>query len=209
MEENIISKVYVATDEMGRIVRCEGGYTTPVDLTGWVQIDEGAGDRYNLCQGNYFDGGLYTDDGIPRYKLVDGAAVERLQEEIDADRLPSAKAEKIAKSKTDLETYLASHPLQWTDGEYYSITREKQAQLSGKMAAAQAAQLLGQPYIMKWNDTGMVCREWSLSDIAALGLAIDARVTALVTYQQTQEIAINAAQTMAELESIEVDYDSV
>lgn len=82
----ITSKVYVLTDDQNRIIRCEGGYTTPAGLTGWVQIDEGTGDRYNLCQSHYFDGGLYTDDGIPRYKLVDGAPVLRSDEEIEADR---------------------------------------------------------------------------------------------------------------------------
>ena len=84
--EIIKSKVYVKTDDLDRITRCEGGYTTPSDLTGWVQIDEGTGDRYNLCQSHYFDGGLYTVDGIPRYKLEDGRAVERTAEEIEADR---------------------------------------------------------------------------------------------------------------------------
>ena len=82
------SKVYVQTDGQNRIFRCEGGYTTPADLTGWVQIDEGTGDRDNRCQSHYFEGGLYTDDGIPRYKLMDGAAVERTVEEIAADRVP-------------------------------------------------------------------------------------------------------------------------
>lgn len=85
MEQNL-SKVYVLTDDQSRITRCEGGYTTPADLTGLVQIDEGTGDRYNLCQSHYFGDGLYTDDGIPRYKLQDGQAVERTQEEIEADR---------------------------------------------------------------------------------------------------------------------------
>ena len=82
----VTSKVYVQTDDQSRITRCEGGYTTPADLIGWVQIDEGTGDRYNLCQSHYFDGGLYTDDGIPRYKLADGAPVLRSDEEIEADR---------------------------------------------------------------------------------------------------------------------------
>lgn len=84
--ENYKSKVYVSADDQSRIIRCEGGYTTPADLTGWVKIDEGTGDRYNLCQSNYFDGGIYTADGIPRYKLADGQAVERTAEEIAADR---------------------------------------------------------------------------------------------------------------------------
>lgn len=82
----ITSKVYVLTDDQNRIIRCEGGYTTPNDLTDWVQIDEGTGDRYNLCQSHYFDGGLYTDDGIPQYKLADGAPALRSDEEIEADR---------------------------------------------------------------------------------------------------------------------------
>lgn len=81
------SKVYVLADDQGRITRCEGGYTTGniANPENWVQIDEGTGDRYNLCQSHYFDGGLYTEDGVPRYKLVDGQAVERTEEEIAAD----------------------------------------------------------------------------------------------------------------------------
>jgi hypothetical protein len=80
------SKVYIQTDASGRIARCEGGYTTPADMTGWVEIDEGTGDRYNLCQSHYFDGGLYTMDGIHRYKYADGKCSLRSDAEIDADR---------------------------------------------------------------------------------------------------------------------------
>lgn len=80
------SKVYVQTDERGRIVRCEGGYTTPPDLSGWTEIDEGVGDHFNLAQSQYFPDGLYTADGIPRYKLQDGVPVERTEDEIQADR---------------------------------------------------------------------------------------------------------------------------
>ena len=86
MDEIALSKVYVKADDSGRVIRCEGGYTTPADLSGWIKIDEGTGDRYNLCQSHYFEGGLSTDDGIPRYKLVDGAPVLRTEEEIQADR---------------------------------------------------------------------------------------------------------------------------
>ena len=80
------SKVYIQTDADGRILRCEGGYTTPADLTGWLEIDEGTGDRYNLCQSHYFDGGLYTMDGIPRYHWDGEKAVLRSDEELEADR---------------------------------------------------------------------------------------------------------------------------
>ena len=80
------SKVYIQIDNQGRILRCDGGYTTPADLTGWIEIDEGTGDKYNLCQSHYFDGGLYTMDGIPHYRWDGSAAVLRTEEEMEADR---------------------------------------------------------------------------------------------------------------------------
>ena len=90
------SKVYIQTDTEGRILRCEGGYTTPVDLAGWQEIDEGNGNRYNLCQSHYFDGGLYTMDGIPRYRWDGSMAALRTEEELEADRaaIPEPKPSK-------------------------------------------------------------------------------------------------------------------
>lgn len=84
------SKVYVLPDADGRITRIDGGYTLSniKDFTEWVLIDEGNGDKYNLCQGNYFDKPLYDERGICRYKLVNGRPVERTQEEMDADYVP-------------------------------------------------------------------------------------------------------------------------
>ena len=84
------SKVYVLPDADGRITRINGGITLSniQDFTGWVLIDEGYGDRYNLCQGNYFPQPIMDDRGIYRYKLADGKAVERTQEEMDADYVP-------------------------------------------------------------------------------------------------------------------------
>ena len=84
------SKVYVLPDTEGRITRIDGGYTLSniKDFTDWVLIDEGYGDRYNLCQNNYLPGPLYDDRGLCRYKLVNGRPVERTQEEMDADYVP-------------------------------------------------------------------------------------------------------------------------
>lgn len=84
------SKVYVLPDAEGRITRIDGGYTLSniKDFTDWMLIDEGYGDRYNLCQGNYFDKPIMDDRGVCRYKLVDGKPVERTQEEMDADYVP-------------------------------------------------------------------------------------------------------------------------
>lgn len=126
-----------------------------------------------------------------------------------AAELAAAKVERISQSKTDLAAYLESHPLQWTDGEYYAITAEKQQQLTSKIMSATMAQTMSADYHLTWNSTGEVCKEWTLTDLTALAFAIDARVTALVTYQQTQEVAMRSAATMEALDAIEVNYDSV
>lgn len=207
--EIVTSKVYVKVDEQNRIVRCEGGYTTPSDLTDWIEIDEGTGDKYNLCQSNYFESGLYTSDGIPIYKLENGKPVERSEDEINEDLLPNLKSEKILKSKSDLQNYLANNPILWSDGEYYGITSEKQQWLTGKLVAAQAAISTEQPIDLTWNSVGEVCKPWTLEELTALGLAIEKRVTALVTYQQKKEKAISSASSVAEVESITVNYDEV
>lgn len=100
------SKVYIQTDAEGRILRCEGQYTLPSDLDGWTLIEEGAPcDRLNLAQSHYFPGGLYTMDGIHRYRWDGSQAVERSEEELEADRLPIIAAQARAqRDKLLLET---------------------------------------------------------------------------------------------------------
>ena len=81
------SRVYILLDAQNRITRIEGEYSLPADLAGWVLIEEGAScDRLNLAQSHYLDGGLYTMQGIPRYKYEGGACVLRSVAELAADR---------------------------------------------------------------------------------------------------------------------------
>ena len=76
--------VYVKTDEEGRIRAVDSSYNN-TDFTGWTQIDEGTEYKHSHAMSNYL-GSLYTDDGIPRYALADGAPILRSAEEIEADR---------------------------------------------------------------------------------------------------------------------------
>lgn len=105
MEEHIdLYHVYVQTDEQGRIIAVNSSAFVPAE---WgTEIDSGLGDKHHHAQGNYFPGGVYTDDGIPRYKLVEGKAQERTEEEIQADRgaipepvIPPTNAELEAENK--------------------------------------------------------------------------------------------------------------
>lgn len=72
--EDSLSKVYIKIDNRNRILRCEGGYTIQnIDnIDEWVFIDEGEGDKFNLCQSNYFEKDIITFEGVPRYKYENG-----------------------------------------------------------------------------------------------------------------------------------------
>ena len=126
-----------------------------------------------------------------------------------AARLAARKIERIAESKAQLSDYLLCHPMQWTDGQYYAITAEKQQQLTSKIMSATLAAQTAQPYALTWNATGEECQAWTLENLTALAFAIDARVTSLVSYQQAQEVSMRDAPTLEALEAIPVDYDSV
>lgn len=79
--------VYVRSDCEGCITAVNSSAFLP-DTTGWTEIDSGYGDKYHHAQGNYFDKPLCDERGVYRYKLADGKAVERSQEEMDADYTP-------------------------------------------------------------------------------------------------------------------------
>ena len=210
----MVSKVYVMVDAAKRIIRCEGGITTPDDLTGWLQIDEGTGDKYDLCQSYYFDGGLFTKDTpyVPRYKLVDGVPVLRSEEEITADRLPDLDALRAAKqevNKAALADWLAAHPLTWTDGKTYGVTEQDQTEMAINLAQYQLAAAAGQPAALEWHAQKQQCHTFTIDEYTALSLAIAAYVYPYRRYQEQVKAAIYAAQGKEELDAIKIDYGSV
>ena len=79
--------VYVKTDSSGYITAVNSS-TFLTDLTDWMEIDSGYGDKYHHAQGNYFPESIMTMGGAYRYKLVDGEVVE-----CTADELKAQKAE--------------------------------------------------------------------------------------------------------------------
>lgn len=97
------SRVYVLLNEQNMITRLEDEYSLPSDLTNWTLIDEGYGDKYNLAQSHYLAKPLYTQDGIPQYKLDDGVVTPRTEDEIEADRskLPQPEIQPTNKELMD------------------------------------------------------------------------------------------------------------
>lgn len=87
--ENEPTKVYIKTDSNNNVTAVNSSIFLS-DFTGWIYIDEGYGDKYAHAQGNYFDKPIMTDDGIYRYKYVNGAVAEKTDEEIaeEIEQLP-------------------------------------------------------------------------------------------------------------------------
>lgn len=164
----ILSKVYVKVNERGHIIQCEGGITTPDEQAEWVQIDEGTGDKYDLCQSHYFDGGLYTDDGISRYKLVNGAPVLRSEDELAADRLDVLRAAKHAEiSAASQAAIYAGMDVETTQGtEHFSLTDKDQINLTtAKNEIDKGAPV----YLYHTDDT--LCRIFTADEIKAIAQA--------------------------------------
>lgn len=76
--------VYIRVDDAGRVVNINSSAFLS-NVEGWVEIDRGAGDRYQHAQGNYMPGPLFNSNGIPIYKLETGKIVNRTDEEMMAD----------------------------------------------------------------------------------------------------------------------------
>lgn len=83
-------KVLVRIDAAKRIIAINSTAFLQ-DTTGWVQIDEGSGDKFHHAQGNYLPTPLMDDQCRYLYKLADGAVVERTTEELEADALPASE----------------------------------------------------------------------------------------------------------------------
>lgn len=121
------------------------------------------------------------------------------------------KQSMIEQSKTLLQEYLQNNPLlsyaKYEDGRYYTVTQEKQQQLTSKLFMATIKALNREVYALTWNDTGNICEEWTLEELTQLSEEIDDFVTDKVTKQQHIEVVIRNATTLEELESIVINYE--
>ena len=122
---------------------------------------------------------------------------------------PEYKQDKIQASKEGLASFLANNPIKWKDGKYYSVTQEKQSQLTSIIATYQIEVRSNPSAVITWNSTGEECVEWNINELCALAVAIKNYVKPLVTYQQEKEIEINNAKSMAEVDAVVIDYSTV
>lgn len=121
--------------------------------------------------------------------------------------IDDAKVLKVTESKEKLAKWLANNPMLYTDGKLYSVTAEKQSLLNGNLASYERAKAAGIDYPLKWNSTGEECTEYSYEELVGLSLAIAAYVAPKVSAQQEIELAINACESIEELDKVVISYD--
>lgn len=63
-------KVYVKLDENNVITQINSSIFLK-DMTDYICIDEGMGDKFAHAQGNYLEKGLFDEQGRYNYKLID------------------------------------------------------------------------------------------------------------------------------------------
>lgn len=163
---------------------------------------------------------IETDDGaeLRTYTVADWLRCEAVGNQVTLSNSPkpvpppvdldALREERIAQSKTALDDYLEAHPLLWRDGKRYSVTDQKTTLLTKAILTYQIKLAAGVPAILKWNDTGEVCTEWTLEELSALAIAIDGFVSPLVAHQQTLEVMIRNAATEEEIRAVGITYDS-
>lgn len=144
---------------------------------------------------------VLNDDGT---RIIDVVATEPI---ITEEQINECKNKRVAESKVKLAEWLATHPMLFTDGKYYSVTEEKQALLNGNLASYERATKAGIEYPLKWNSTGEECSEWTYNELLSLSLSIAAYVAPKVATQQTIEIVIKECDTIEDIENIVINYD--
>jgi len=78
MEDKI--KVYVQVDSNNIIIGIDSSIFL-FKVEGWVQIDEGTGDKFSHAQTMYLEKGLIDSNSSYNYKLVNGDVVELTDQE--------------------------------------------------------------------------------------------------------------------------------
>ena len=108
-----MSIVYVKPNEHGYITAVDSSAFL-TDITGWVEIDRGKGDRFHHAQNNYFYKPIETDGGAYRYRLVSGqdkkwreCTPEEIASQEEANKPTPAPAGNLEERVTAVESDVA------------------------------------------------------------------------------------------------------
>lgn len=191
-------QVYVKLNEQNLIMAINSSDFI-ANVSGWVQIDEGEGDKYHHAQGNYLPKPLRDEEGNLRYKLVDGKVVERSQEEIDEGNFPVVKQAKLAElSQACNQAINAGTQVEVSTGmESFTYSLDDQANVS---EMATAVTLGADGYLYHAN--GGKCRLYNFPEIVTMYVALSTLKTHHLTYHNLLKQYVNSLTTTKEIEAV-------
>lgn len=154
---------------------------------------------------------LDTKIGLINKDIV-GVKESLTPKSIDEMTLSEAIDNRVQESKMMLAFFLESHPLFSTchnsDGEYYSVTSEKQQYLLSMISIAEAAKASGVEYTPSWNAKGKACTyDWTIDQLKQLALEIANYVRPLISKQQKMEVEIKALTDIASVKAYQISFE--
>lgn len=196
-------QVYVKLNEQNLITAINSSAFLS-DTSGWVQIDEGEGDKYHHAQGNYLPKSIRTDDWDYRYKLKDGKVVELSEEELEANKLPNVRQAKLAElSQACNQAINAGTQVEVSTGvEAFTYSIDDQANVS---EMATAVTLGADGYLYHAN--GGKCRLYSSPDIVTMYTALSTLKTHHLTYHNLLKQYVNNLTSTKEIEAVQYGQD--
>ena len=123
--------------------------------------------------------------------------------------LPEIQSSRQEENKVALATWLAGHPLTWTDGNVYGVTEEDQNEMSLNLQQYQVQVSVGREAVLEWHTQKKQCHTFTPEHYTALLLAIIDYVYPYRRYQESVKAAIFNARTIEEVNAIQIDYSSV
>lgn len=180
-------------------------YAIPVndDVKPFMWYDPDANIIYNQNNERVFPP-LSADEKIK--KLTNEIASLTYNVDESSLTLEELKDYLIKKNKKNLEDYLYNNPMKIGE-KTYTVTSDKQNQLTGILNAYTYAKSIGVTIDLSWNETGKECTPYTFEELVSIYLQMLDYVKPIVTYQQHNEILIRNATTVDEAQSIDITFE--
>lgn len=123
--------------------------------------------------------------------------------------LKNAKEKRQTENKAALASWLAAHPLTWTDGKKYGVEEQDQTEMALNLMQYQAATMASRLAVLEWHAQKEACREFTQEEYLGLSTEIASYVYPYRRYQEAIKAQIYAAETVEEVEAVVIDYSSV
>lgn len=186
-------RVYIKIDSENRVIAINSERFIS-DTSGWVEIDNGEGDKYSHAKGNYLPKPITTEEGYYRYKYENGNVVERSEEEINSDAFPDIISQKKTELSAECEKVIVAGVN--VGDAHYSLTIEDQANILAWMAVAQTGKAV--PY----HSDGNPCVIYSAEDFLKVANDAVAFKTAQTTYCNLLMRQVEAMTNVDEVKAV-------